>query len=87
METDSFVVTQEPVPRYDPVDEERGTDRLMLFCELLDVLEQQGAAFTLFEDGEPMTRTMFCSRLKMLQEIERQTELDMEREANEPANL
>ena len=77
------VAEQEAVPRWDPVDEERGVDRLQAFCTLVHALSERGAQVTILDDGGPLTGEQFRNRLAQLEEIRRQVEADMEREADE----
>ena len=83
IETGAVVFEQEPVPRWDPLDDLRGVDRLQVFCGLVEELRAQGAQVQLLEDDEPITEDFFRNSLTLLEEIAREVELDMEREAED----
>lgn len=83
IEAGGIVAEQEPVPRWDPLDEERGIDRVQMFRDLVRALAAQGAQVAVLEDGSPLTEELFENSLELLEEIRRQVEADIEREADE----
>lgn len=83
IESGEVVAEQDPIPRWDPLDDLRGIDRVQMFCDLRTALVGRGAKVTVLEDGKTISETLFQNSLELLKEIERQVEEDMDREAGE----
>lgn len=83
IESGEVVAEQDPIPRWDPLDDLRGIDRVQMFRDLARALAARGAQVAVLEDGNPLTEELFENSLELLEEIRRQVEEDIEREADE----
>lgn len=68
---------------YDVVEELNEFDRKKAFRGMIEELVQAGAQISIYEDGELSSIELLDNRLETLDEIQRQIELDIDRESED----
>lgn len=82
IESDDFVIGFD-TEEHDVLDELNGIDRKESFRDMIGALAEAGAEVSIYQNGELSSLERLDNWFGTLDEIDRQTGLDMERESNQ----
>ena len=68
---------------YDVLEDLNGFDKKKAFRSMIEELSQAGAQISIYEDGELSSIELLDNRLKILDEIRQEVEIDMDRESED----
>ena len=79
--TENEYVVEYDLIHYEITEEMAGIDRISTFRTLIQAIEETGASVSIYDEDELIDKTFFENSMRRLEEIKREVEEDMYREA------